>query len=71
MRILVAEDNPDNRDLLSRRLQRQGWTVSLAEDGVEALEKCRVESPDLILMDVAMPRMSGLEADAALRSGHS
>jgi two-component system, cell cycle response regulator DivK len=68
MRILVAEDNPDNRDLLSRRLQRQGWSVSLAEDGQEALEKCRAENPDLILMDVAMPRMSGLEATRLLRS---
>jgi two-component system, cell cycle response regulator DivK len=68
MRILVAEDNPDNRDLLVRRLQRQGWSVSLAEDGQEALDKCRAESPDLILMDVAMPRMSGLEATRLLRA---
>jgi two-component system, cell cycle response regulator DivK len=68
MLILVAEDNPDNRALLSRRLERQGWSVALAEDGVEAVEACRKARPDLVLMDVAMPRMTGLEATRALRA---
>lgn len=68
MLILVAEDNPDNRALLTRRLERAGWTVIVAEDGVEAVEKCRGEKPDMILMDVAMPRMSGLEATRTLRA---
>jgi two-component system, cell cycle response regulator DivK len=68
MLILVAEDNPDNRVLLTRRLERQGWNVIVAEDGVEAVEQCRTHSPDLVLMDVAMPRMTGLEATRALRA---
>jgi two-component system, cell cycle response regulator DivK len=68
MRVLVADDNADNRDLLARRLARQGWEVSMAIDGVDAVEKCKAEDPDIVLMDVAMPRMSGLEATRALRS---
>jgi CheY-like chemotaxis protein len=68
MLILVAEDNPDNRVLLTRRLERQGWTVIVAEDGVEAVEQCRSHGPDLVLMDVAMPRMTGLEATRTLRA---
>jgi CheY-like chemotaxis protein len=68
MRILVAEDNRDNRDLLTRRLQRQGWTVLVAEDGVEAVDRCKAEMPDLVLMDMAMPRMNGLEATRVLRA---
>lgn len=68
MRILVAEDNPDNRDLLTRRLQRQGWTVVVAEDGVAAVVQCKAELPDIVLMDIAMPRMNGLEATRILRA---
>ncbi len=68
MLILVAEDNPDNRNLLTRRLERQGWTVVVAEDGLEAVAVCRSAKPDLVLMDVAMPNMNGLEATRALRA---
>jgi CheY-like chemotaxis protein len=68
MRILIAEDNPDNRDLLVRRLHRQGWETAVAVDGIEAIEQCRTYRPDLVLMDVAMPRMTGLEATRALRA---
>ncbi|MBS3927426.1 MAG: response regulator [Sphingomonadales bacterium] len=68
MLILVAEDNPDNRNLLTRRLERQGWTVVVAEDGREAVAVCRSAKPDLVLMDVAMPNMNGLEATRALRA---
>ena len=68
MLILVAEDNPDNRALLSRRLERAGWSVEVAVDGVEAVEKCLSLKPALVLMDVAMPRMSGLEATRILRA---
>jgi two-component system, cell cycle response regulator DivK len=68
MKILVAEDNPDNRTLLIRRLERHGWEVVAAVDGAEAVEMCRAERPDLVLMDLAMPRMTGLEATRALRA---
>lgn len=68
MLILVAEDNADNRDMLARRLARRGFEVVLAEDGEAALEQARTHRPDLILMDVSMPVMSGLDATRALRA---
>ncbi len=67
MRILIAEDHPDNRELLSRRLSRQGYEIYLAENGAEAVEKTKTCAPDLILMDISMPVMSGIEATRALR----
>lgn len=68
MLLLVAEDNPDNRNLLTRRLERQGWDVIAADDGLEAVEMCHSARPDLVLMDIAMPRMTGIEATRALRA---
>lgn len=68
MRILVAEDNCDNRDMLVRRLQRRGFQVHAVENGREALEAACSFSPDVILMDLSMPVMSGLEATRALRA---
>jgi two-component system, cell cycle response regulator DivK len=67
MRILIAEDHPDNRELLSRRLLRKGYEIHLAENGAEAVEKAKACAPDLILMDISMPVMSGIEATRALR----
>ncbi|HVY83958.1 MAG TPA: response regulator [Caulobacterales bacterium] len=67
MRILIAEDHPDNREMLTRRLERRGYEVHVAENGAEAVEKARTCSPDLILMDISMPVMSGIEATRALR----
>ena len=72
-RVLVVDDNEMNRDLLSRRLQRQGHKVIMAEDGQQALEKLRLEQFDLILLDIMMPVMNGyqvlehLKADRNLR----
>jgi len=68
MRILLAEDNVDNREMLTRRLERKGFTVVCAVDGKEATERERDSHPDLILMDVSMPIMSGIEATIAIRS---
>lgn len=68
MRILIAEDHPDNREMLTRRLERRGYEVCTAENGQEAVERAQSLSPDLILMDISMPVMSGLEATRALRA---
>lgn len=68
MRILLAEDNADNRDMLTRRLERKGYEVVVAVDGGEAVEKAASSVPDLILMDISMPVMSGLEATRAIRA---
>ena len=67
MRILIAEDHPDNREMLTRRLERRGYEVHVAENGAEAVEKAKSCAPDLILMDISMPVMSGIEATRVLR----
>jgi len=68
MRILIAEDHPDNREMLTRRLQRRGYEVHVAENGAEAVEKAETCAPDLILMDISMPVMSGIEATKLIRT---
>jgi adenylate cyclase len=67
-RILVVDDNASNRDLLSRRLQRQGHTVLLAEDGNRALALIEQEAVDLVLLDLMMPGISGYEVLVSLKS---
>lgn len=67
LRILLAEDNSINQRLASRLLEREGHFVIVASDGVKALEAIERESFDLILMDVQMPIMDGLEATTAIR----
>ena len=66
-KILLVEDDEMNRDMLSRRLERKNYTVSLAVNGQEAVEKAAVELPDLILMDMNMPEMDGLEATRLIK----
>ncbi len=61
-KILIVEDNEMNRDMLSRRLQRKGFEVLLAVDGEEGLQMVRSERPDLVLMDLSLPRMDGWQA---------
>jgi signal transduction histidine kinase len=65
-RILVVDDNPHLREYLSDLLRSQ-YHVTIAGDGLEALEAIRVETPDIVLSDVMMPRMTGIELVAALR----
>jgi CheY-like chemotaxis protein len=67
MRILIAEDHADNREMLTRRLERRGYEVHVAENGAIAVEKAKACAPDLILMDISMPVMSGIEATRLLR----
>jgi CheY-like chemotaxis protein len=68
MRVLLAEDNEMNRDMLSRRLIRRGYTVLLAEDGQKAVEMAAAEAPDLILMDMSLPIMDGWEATRRIKA---
>jgi two-component system, sensor histidine kinase len=69
LRVLLAEDNPVNQAVARAILESTGVTVSVAGDGVEALERLRAEDFDVVLMDVHMPRMDGVEAWAAIRDG--
>lgn len=59
--VLVVDDSENNRDLLLRRLQRYGHTVTVAEDGRQALKIVQTRSFDLIILDIMMPRMNGYE----------
>jgi adenylate cyclase len=67
-RILVVDDNPMNRDLLLRQLARSGYMVDTANDGVEALERIAGREYDLVLLDVLMPRMDGVETLRRIRA---
>ena len=66
-RILVADDEEKNRRLLHDILETQGHEVVLAEDGQQALEKAFAESPDVILLDVMMPKLDGYEVCSRLK----
>ena len=68
MVILVVEDNLDIQKMLNRKLKKQNWEVHLANDGKEGMEKALEINPDLILMDMHMPRMDGHEATRTLRA---
>ena len=68
-RILVVEDNEPSRDALARRLERRGYDVVVATDGVEAVSTGHVAKPDLILMDLGLPGIDGWEATRQLKGG--
>ncbi|SRR5688500_18836571 len=67
-KVLVVEDEADLRKMLKILLGVQGYNVVEAADGYEAVEKAVEERPDLILMDIAMPVLGGIEATRAIRS---
>jgi len=67
MRVLIAEDNTENLDMLRRRLERRGHVVFAAADGQQAIEQTLALKPEIVLMDVSMPVLSGLEATRAIR----
>ena len=67
-KILLVEDNEMNRDMLSRRLERKGYTIVIAVDGGEGVERARDDNPDLILMDMSLPVLDGWEATRQLKA---
>ena len=66
--ILVVDDEPSYRDALSVALQREGFAVDTAADGVEALERFEASRPALVLLDVMLPRMSGVDVCREIRT---
>jgi two-component system, cell cycle response regulator DivK len=68
-KILYVEDNEDNIYMLSKRLRRKGFEVSIARTGAEGVALARASLPDLIIMDLVMPGMDGFQAAQHLRGG--
>jgi CheY-like chemotaxis protein len=68
LRILLVEDNVDNRDMLGRRLTRRKHAVSFAVDGAEALTCAAAQLPDIVLMDLSLPVIDGWEAIRRLKA---
>lgn len=67
-KILLVEDNEANRDMLSRRLQRKGFEVSIAVDGGQGLDYANRDRPNLILMDMSLPILDGWETTRRLKA---
>ena|SRR4051794_39904647 len=66
-KILVVEDNETNQRILLRRLQKRGFEVLIAGDGIRGVEMARADGPDLILMDMSLPVLDGWEATRRLK----
>jgi two-component system, cell cycle response regulator DivK len=66
--ILIVEDNPMNRDVLGRRLERRGFDVRFAEDGPSGIDAAKNLKPDLILMDIGLGDMDGCEATRQIKA---
>jgi two-component system alkaline phosphatase synthesis response regulator PhoP len=71
IKILLVDDEPDILEFLSYNLIKEGYDVSTAENGAEGLKRAKVEKPDLILLDIMMPEMDGIEACAEIRKVES
>jgi len=67
-KILYVEDNEDNIYMLTQRLQREGFEMSVARTGAEGITMARAERPDLIIMDLVLPEMDGWEATRRLKA---
>jgi CheY-like chemotaxis protein len=66
--ILLAEDNELNRDMLLRRLERRGYRVVVATNGEDAITKAKADRPDLLLLDISLPILDGLEVASRIRA---
>ena len=67
-KVLLVEDNEMNRDMLSRRLLRQGFEVAVAVDGQAGVDAARASRPDIVLMDMSLPVLDGWEATRQLKA---
>lgn len=67
IKILLADDEPDIREIMAKKIANEGYDVVTAEDGQEAWEKIKAESPDIILLDLNMPKMDGFTVLKNLR----
>lgn len=67
-KILLVEDNEMNQDMLSRRLEKKGFSVEIAVNGEEGIQKAHTSCPDLILMDMTLPIVDGWEATRQLKA---
>lgn len=67
-KVLLVEDNEMNRDMLSRRLERKGYSIAIAVDGQQAVEMATADPPALILMDMSLPVLDGWEATRRIRA---
>ena len=65
--ILIVDDEKDILEILKFNIEKEGYTVDLASNGLEALEKMKVRTPDLVLLDVMMPMMDGIETCQAIK----
>lgn len=70
-KILLVEDNPMNRDMLSRRLVKRGFEVVTAEDGLQGVDSATALLPDLVLMDMSLPGIDGWEATRRLKAAEA
>lgn len=68
MRILIADDEPDILEIISYNLGKEGYEIHTAKDGNEAIEKAKLLNPDLIILDVMMPKKTGMEVCQILRT---
>jgi two-component system, cell cycle response regulator DivK len=69
--ILIVEDNEMNRDMLSRRLEREGYKILIAVDGAMGIDVASANTPDLILMDMSLPVVDGWEATRRIKADAS
>jgi two-component system alkaline phosphatase synthesis response regulator PhoP len=68
MRILIADDEPDILEIISYNLGKEGYEIHTAKDGNEAIDKAKLLNPDLIILDVMMPKKTGMEVCQILRT---
>ncbi|MEO7413761.1 MAG: response regulator [Opitutaceae bacterium] len=70
-KLLLVEDNELNRDMLARRLEKRGFQLVIAVDGLIGIEMAKTEMPDLILMDMSLPGLDGWQASRQLKSDNT